>query len=185
MSAAGRLFVALDLPATVRDGLAAWARREVGHRDEMRRIPADALHLTLVFLGNRPMTDADRIAVAMATAADGPVALGVGAPLWLAPRRPHVLTVGIDDPSGALAALHHGLQAQLGPAIGWEPERRAFRPHVTVARVRRGARVRPVELGAPAPMRFGAEAVSLYRSRLGGGPARYEVVARVELPEPG
>jgi 2'-5' RNA ligase len=185
VTAVGRLFVALDLPVSVGDALAAWARREVGARDDLRRVPVDALHLTLLFLGDRPMTDVDVIASAMRSTADGPVPLGVGAPLWLAPRRPHVLAVGITDPAGALTALHRRLQARLGTSIGWDPERRAFRPHVTVARVRRGAQVRPIALDGPEDLRWWAEALTLYRSRLGGGPARYEVLARVALPEPG
>lgn len=185
MSAVGRLFIALDLPDGVRDALAAWARQEVGDRSDLRRIPSDALHLTLVFLGDRPIGHVDAILEAVTAVADGPIPLGLGPPLWLAPRHPHVLTVEITDPAGALAALHGRLEARLGSAIGWEPERRVFRPHVTVARVRRGARVRPVGLQAPAPMRFGGEAVSLYRSHLDGAPPRYEAVGRVVLPGPG
>lgn len=180
-----RLFAAVDLPARVRALLAEWARREVGARHDLRRVAPDALHLTVVFLGHRPPAELDLIAGALTAAADGPIPLGVGAPLWLAPRRPHVLCVAIEDPAGALAALHRRLEHALAAAIGWEEERRAFRPHVTVARVRRGARVRPVDLDAPEPARFAAQAVTLYRSHLGGGSARYEAVHRVELPEPG
>lgn len=185
MSEAARLFVALELPGAVREALAAWARREVGGRDDLRRVAADALHLTLAFLGDRQLRDVDAIAAAADAAVDGPVALGLGRPLWLRPRHPHVLTVAISDPAGALAALHGRLEAQLATAIGREPERRAFRPHVTVARVRRGARIRPVSLDGPEPVRFGAEAVTLLRSHLGAGPPRYEAVARVPLPGPG
>lgn len=185
MTEAARLFVAVDLPAAVRQDLAAWTRRRVGARDELRRVPADAMHLTLVFLGSRSVTKVDAIAGVVAAADDGPIPLAVGSPLWLSPRRPHVLTVSIGDPSGALAALHRRVEAALGDAVGWEPEQRAFRPHVTVARVRRGARVRPVELEPPAPARFGAEAVALYRSRLGRERPRYEALARVALPRPG
>lgn len=185
MTATGRLFLAIDLPRAVREALAVWARREVGGRRELRRLPADALHLTVVFLGERPLSEADAIIGAAHAAARGPVPLGVAAPLWLAPRRPQVLTVRIADPAGALAALHRGLQSGLGAAVGWQPERRAFRPHVTVARVRRGVRVCPVDLAPPEPVRFDAEAVTLYRSHLGGAPARYEAVGRVVLPVSG
>lgn len=185
MTEAARLFVAVGLPGDVTDALATWARRAVGARDELRRVRAGALHLTLVFLGDRPLSDADAIAAVVTAMPPEPLPLAVGAPLWLAPRRPHVLTVGIEDPAGALAALHRGTEAALVAAIGWEPEPRPFRPHVTVARVRRGARVRPVELDPPRPMRFEATGLVLYRSRLGPGGSEYEALARLDLPRSG
>ena len=65
--------------------------------------------------------------------------LALGGALWLAPRRPHVLTVAVEDADGALAALQARVVEALAEAAGRdEPERRPFRPHVTVARVRRG-----------------------------------------------
>ena len=66
--------------------------------------------------------------------------LALGDALWLAPRRPHVLTVEVADATGALLALQERVVAALVEAVGYEPDRRRFRPHVTVARVRRGAR---------------------------------------------
>lgn len=185
MTDTARLFVAADLPDGIRAMLAAWARRQVGRRDDLRLVPEVALHLTLAFLGDLPVACIDELGTALAECADGGVPLGVGAPLWLAPRRPHVLTVGIEDPSGALAHLHHGVEAVLADTVGYAPDRRAFRPHVTVARVRRGAHVRPWDLPDPDRARFGAVAVTLYRSRLGAGGAQYEPLARAVLPRPG
>jgi 2'-5' RNA ligase len=60
-----------------------------------------------------------------------------------------------------------------------QPETRPFRPHVTVARVRRGARVRVREVPAPPQLRFHATGLVLYRSQLGRGGARYEAIVRV------
>lgn len=185
MTDTARLFAAVDLPDAVRSDLAAWAHTAVGRRDDLRRVPADALHLTLAFIGDRALEELDEIGDAVTEAADGPVALRVGAPLWLSPRRPHVLTVAIEDPEGALRALHDRVEAALVARCGLVAERRTFRPHVTVARVRRGARVRPAELPGPPPSRFCAVAVTLYRSRLGGGGPQYESLARAELPRPG
>ena len=107
-------------------------------------------------------------------------ALALGEPLWLAPRLPHVLTVELDDLDGALAALRADVVERLAGALGWDPESRAFRPHVTVARVRRGARPRRDLPDAP-QARFAGQAVTLLRSHLGGGPARYEALERVAL----
>ena len=174
-----RLFVALDLPATVRRELAAWCERVAP--DHIRRIPADNLHVTLAFLGSRSQDEADAVAALLPAVA---VALGeatTGGALWLPPRRPAVLTVAIEA-DGRLAALHAAVVAGLQEAIGFEPEARAFRPHVTVGRVPRDARLRPSSLPAPPELTFTAPSMTLYRSRTQPGGARYEPVAVAALP---
>ena len=185
MSAA-RLFAAVDLPAGVREELAAWARTVVGERTELRLLAAESLHVTLAFLGWRDEAEMERIGRLVVACADAAVPLALEAPLWLAPRRPHVLTVALRDVTGALGELQRNVVAALVAGAGFEPERRAFSPHVTVARVRRGGRVRPgsVELPPLAPRKFAAAALSLYRSRLSPAGSRYEPVARVELAGP-
>ncbi|MGH2891327.1 MAG: 2'-5' RNA ligase family protein, partial [Solirubrobacteraceae bacterium] len=85
------------------------------------------------------------------------------------------------DEAGRLAAVQSALSAALAVAGHYEPESRPFLAHVTVARVGRDARVRPQELPAPQPMRFTSTKVTLYRSRRGHGPARYEPLASVTL----
>jgi RNA 2',3'-cyclic 3'-phosphodiesterase len=175
-----RLFVALDLPADVRSGLAGWARSAVDGDKRLRLVAPESLHATLVFLGELP--DAAPAAAALGAALD-PVpaapALGVGRALWLAPRRPHVLTVALEDPSGGLARIQAAILDELVRETGHEAERRRFLPHVTVARVR--GRLRPFELPAPPAAAFHPPAVTLYRSRLGRGPAVYEAVTSVPL----
>lgn len=176
-----RLFVAVDLPADVRRALAAWAREAVGERDELRLVAEDALHLTVAFLGSRDEADVPSVGAIVRRFAGRRCPLAVGDALWLAPRRPHVLTVAIADPDDALAALQSEVVAALAADAGFVPEDRPFRAHVTVARVRRGARVRPDALPAPPPASFRAPALTLYRSRPGPDGSRYEVLARASL----
>jgi 2'-5' RNA ligase len=144
-------------------------------------VRAEGLHVTLVFLGHRPEDQVEPIGAAVVAAAAPVGELAVGAPAWLPPRRPRVLAVDLEDPSGACTALQARVAEVLVRVAGHEPEARPFRPHVTVARVRGGERVRPVELEPPAPLRFRPSALVLYRSRLERGGARYEPVARVAL----
>ena len=179
MSAAARLFAAADLPEDVQGALAAWAQSAVGDRQELRLVPAENLHLTLVFLGARGEEELDALGrtVVEAAAGTGPVEIALGDALWLAPRRPHVLTVAVEDRSGALRALQAAMLGALVERGGHEAEGRMFRPHVTVARARRGARVRPVELPAAPRASFAFPSATLYRSRAG----RYEPVARTAL----
>jgi RNA 2',3'-cyclic 3'-phosphodiesterase len=175
-----RLFVALDLPADVRSGLARWAREEVGDNDGLRLVREESLHATLVFVGERD--DPSPVAAALASALEAPVPappLHLDGVLWLAPRRPHVLTVALADPTGGLARIQAAVSEALVRDAGLDAEARRFTPHVTVARVR--GRIRPFELVGPPASDFRPVSVTLYRSRLGKDPAIYEPMASVPL----
>lgn len=181
-----RLFVALELPAHVRSALRQWAREHTAGLGRLRLVEPEALHVTLCFLGSRPATEVREIAAACRDAASGhPAAtLTVGHALWLPPRRPRVLTVALaDDEYGGLAAMQAALSGALAEGGFYEPEARPFLAHVTVARVARDARIRSPELPAPEATRFSATAVTLFQSRLGKGPARYEALATVTLSD--
>ena len=85
-----------------------------------------------------------------------------------------MLTVALVDSGGGLGALQAEVAEGLAAAGLYEPEARAFRPHVTVARLRPGARSARVLEEVPEPLEFRAGAVTLYRSLLGRGGAVYE-----------
>jgi 2'-5' RNA ligase len=176
-----RLFAALEIPAPVRDALGAFGRAAAADDFALRAVRDDALHVTLAFLGHRALDDIDPAREAVREVAAPVPDLALGDALWLAPRRPHVLTVEVADATGALLALQERVVAALVEAVGYEPDRRRFRPHVTVARVRRGAAPRQRGLPDAPSASFAGEAVTLYRSWLGGGPARYEALERVPL----
>lgn len=168
-----RLFVALELSAADRAGLAGWAAVAAGDDPALRRVPVDSLHATLAFLGE--VEDPEPVAAVVRAGTVQPGELAVGAVLWLAPRRPHVLTVVID---GDLGPLHDELWTGL-EELGFAREQRAFRPHVTVARVR--GRPRTLDLPAPPPRPLRPAGVALYRSHLGRHPAKYERLERRPL----
>jgi len=178
-----RLFAAADLPVGVRESLVTWAHQAVGDDRALRLVGPQALHVTLCFIGWREASESKRLGELVVECAAPVRSLSVERVLWLAPGRPHVLTVGIADARGELAALHASVSAALADGAGYIPEEREFLPHVTVARVRRGAR--PLRRGLPPLPRlepFVCPSLTLYRSQLGAGGARYEALARVELP---
>jgi 2'-5' RNA ligase len=192
--ASARLFVAVDPPLGVREELADWARRvavEAGSRAGLRVLAATSLHLTLCFLGSRPVGEIDGLATAIGDCDEHACELSVGAPLWLPTRRPRALAVEIHDRDGELARVHEGVNGALSSISGWQPERRRFRPHITLIRVGRGAfgngRVgsarahREQPLPATPWLTFVPEAIVLYRSWLAPGGASYEALARSEL----
>ncbi len=186
-----RLFVAVDLPAFARERLASWARAAVasvfsGRSAMPRLLGPESMHLTLCFLGNRPMREIEPLSEAVSTCVRAVGELSLGAPLWLPPRRPRVLAVEVRDETGALRALKDDVLAALLGVCEAEltPEHRRFRPHVTVARLRE--RTRPRErLLAPTPaVSFAPESLALYRSFLAAEGATYEALASVALEVP-
>ena len=176
-----RLFAAVDLPARVRASLATF--RDAADPAVWRAVADDALHITLAFLGHRSEEDVAPAAAALDAAAGPAPRLEVGEALVLPPRRGRVLCAEIGDPDGTLAALQARVSEGLVAAGLYAPERRDFRAHATVARLRSGARPQrsaPAGL-APEAIAFSAEALVLYRSHLGRPRARYEPLHRVSL----
>ncbi len=195
--ARARLFAAVDPPLDVREALCEWAReiapslRGCGEEEarKLRLLDAEAIHITLCFLGSRPVDELDALAAALPACAGHACELTLGAPLWLPPHRPQALAVAVHDEDGELARLHADVCAALAAVSGWEPERRRYRAHATVARIRGGGGARrrrgresPVPVaGATPALRFMGESLSLYRSWLDPAGARYEALARCAL----
>jgi 2'-5' RNA ligase len=195
--ATARLFVAVDPPAEVREQLAAWARSAAAGlglragkagRPPLRLLAPDTLHLTLCFLGSRPVAEIEAVGEALDSCGVQPGALRVGAPVWLPPRRPRALAVEIHDDDGQLAGLHAEVSRALSAACDWEPERRRFRAHVTLMRLAAGAAVRSrqgePELPPTPPLRFTPSELVLYRSWLSPAGASYEPLLTRTLTGP-
>jgi RNA 2',3'-cyclic 3'-phosphodiesterase len=178
-----RLFVALELPVAVRAALSDWSREQLTDLARLRPVRTESLHVTLCFLGSQPASAVGRIAAACRVAASLPaVALSLGEALWLPRRRPRVLAIKLgEEGNGRLGGVQAALAGALEAGGFYEPEPRPFFAHVTVARVASGKRLGPVELPPPAPLCFQAANVTLFRSMLGSGPARYEALDTVAL----
>jgi 2'-5' RNA ligase len=204
--ATARLFVAVEVPEEARATLSEWARgvaRERGPggpagEGSLRVLDPATLHLTLCFLGSRPVGEIEALGAALGPCADHACELSLGAPLWLPPRRPRMLAVEVHDPSGELARMQRELAAAIARVSDWQPDRRRFLAHITVARVRgrperrrragggrAGGEAHAGE-GAPIPLltpslSFTPEAITLYRSTLLPSGADYEPLASSAL----
>jgi RNA 2',3'-cyclic 3'-phosphodiesterase len=181
--ATARLFVAIDPPARVREALCAWARGAVGPAGgggsgasrPLRLLAPELLHLTICFLGSRPAEEMGALADAMGECATAVGEMSVGAPLWLPPRRPRALAVGLHEPTGELERLHDAV----GLALAVEERRhRRYRPHITLARMGEGAAGRAGlydrELPPTPQLAFTPDRLILYRSWLSPEGAEYE-----------
>ncbi|HTK45233.1 MAG TPA: RNA 2',3'-cyclic phosphodiesterase [Patescibacteria group bacterium] len=187
-----RLFYAVPVPSAARASIGELIERvQAGVGDgtaRIRWVRVDGLHLTLRFLGATPA----RLQPALEAAADtvaGTVApfevtlSGGGAFPSLA--RPRSLWVGVQEGESDLTALADGL-SRMSADVGLALETRPFAAHLTIGRTD-GVRLGPAAARALADaareveVRFTADRVVLFRSHLGGGPARYEALHEARL----
>jgi 2'-5' RNA ligase len=170
------VFLALDLDEPVRRevmSLTAAARGSV----TAKWLPAEKLHLTLVFLGN---PDVERVkSTLLAAAAQAPVRLALrGAGTFVTARAPSVLWLGVDGERARLDALQAWARALLGVE-----ERQPWRPHVTLARAHSGeGALDPLaaDFTGFASSTFEASHLTLYESTH----HRFHVLLRVALAAP-
>lgn len=181
-----RLFVALPVAGELGAELHRWLGRFQGQGWPVRWVREDGLHLTLKFLGE---VDAEQLPAVeqgfLAACANTPritlSAREFGAFPTL--RRPRVIWAGLDaDP--AVELLAHRLEQGFAP-LGFAPEGRPFRPHVTLGRVKEGAWL-PGEVaeeleGAHPVGADLVDRVALLESQTGPGGARYREVRGVAL----
>ena len=185
MSAELRLFIAIPIPVTPAIEAVREKLRECGPALRVSR--DDTLHLTVKFLGATPSDHVPEIeSVLQETLADQKgfslQLQGVG--VFPKPSRPSVVWIGMED-NPTLQSIATRLEDNLA-SIGFPKEDLPFRPHITIARVRRGLRLnlndfcetyQDVELGTQP-----ATPIVLYESNLNnqsGGPTYHELI---EIP---
>ncbi|RMF65796.1 MAG: RNA 2',3'-cyclic phosphodiesterase [Calditrichaeota bacterium] len=133
-----RTFIAIELPDDLRRRIAAAQAELKQTRERVGWTRPENIHLTLRFLGDVAQERIPAVADAMGNAAAGfsvfsVTVAGLGAFPNL--KRPRVLWVGVQDPGGELTELARRLENALNE-IGFERERRPFRPHLTLGRVK-------------------------------------------------
>ena len=131
-----RAFIAITPPETLQQALANAQGALQRLSLPFRWVKPAQVHLTLKFLGDIAPEAIDPIAQAMQHAVTTltPFTLsiqGIGCFPNLA--RPRVLWMGIHAPHDMLLQLHQRLETKLA-ALGFAPEERPFRPHLTLAR---------------------------------------------------
>ncbi len=187
-----RLFVALDLPDPVRAEIAEWGGGALAD-PALRPVRPESLHITLAFLGYRPEKEIPRL-TEIVEASQAPAAkIELGDPVPR-PERGHPRLFALPVESPGTIALQATLREMLVEARLYEPEKRPFWPHVTVARVRREergskrpARVArlPDELPKGLLQPFDGVRLTLYLSQIQPQGAQYTPLAQVELPADG
>lgn len=168
--AAARVFFALWPDAAVREALARHGRalqRELGGK----LTPADAVHMTLLFLGNVAENRLPALQAAPAAVRFAPHAMRIDtAQCW---RHNRIAWVGPRETPALLAELVARLEARVAEA-GFAFDRRSFAAHVTLLRK---AHCRAFDVPMPA-VDWRVEDFVLVRSQLHQEGSRYSVIGR-------
>jgi 2'-5' RNA ligase len=184
-----RIFAAIELCAAIR-------ARIQHHMDQLRTaVPefqpswtrVENIHLTVKFFGN---VQQDRIALienaasrAVKNFSEFKIFIG-GTGAFPKPNHPRVLWIGVTDESKALTDLHDRFENECANE-GFEKEGRAFRPHLTIARIkkpegsRRAAEVNQ-QLGF-APLPLSVSELVVFRSELSNKGSKYTALSRHKL----
>jgi 2'-5' RNA ligase len=129
-----RIFIAIDLPDSLRESLGGVQRELRPSAPNARWVAPESIHLTLRFLGEVPAARVEEAAGALTGLSWKPFeihARSIG--FFPGERSPRVLWVGLA--ASSLEELAAEIDARM-ERLGFEPERRAFRPHLTLARSR-------------------------------------------------
>jgi len=186
-----RLFVALELDENAQALLGGYQRRLAGLDRAVRWVRPEQIHLTLQFLGEVP----DGHVMQVSRALDG---LGEheafefqidGVGTFGSLRSPRVVWVGVRMPNPPLTDLQKACEDRLAE-LGFPPEGRAFKPHLTLGRVKdlRAGRevseaVSNVQSQASGPLVQRAGQVILFESILRPQGSQYIVTHKVMLRE--
>ncbi len=183
-----RLFVSVDLPATLAGEFAA-VQQELEDVEALRFTDPAQAHLTVKFLGDVDEDRVDDVVAALERAVDDagvePFEAevgGVGA--FPSPEYINVVWVGVGDGADELARLHEAVERET-TALGFEPEEHDFTPHLTLARMddaRGKATVQAFLDEEPVVGRFDVDAIRLTESTLTDDGPVYETVESIPLP---
>ena len=184
-----RIFCAVELPDSVRAQLQEHIRQV---REAVPDVTAswtrvDNIHLTLKFFGNVNIDRIPKISAAVERAIKKfpRFSIGIGKTgVFPKPSRAQVLWIGVNDPSGKLSEVQRQLENECAKEK-FEKEDRAYRPHLTIARLRKpeGARLlADAHLNMDfEPAEMTVSELIVFRSELSSKGSKYTAISRHKL----
>jgi 2'-5' RNA ligase len=186
-----RSFIAINLPEATRQTLAAVQEQLKQYGTGVRWVKPGSIHLTLKFLGNIDAAQVEDIARAVAQEIrdQSPITLrpaGLGA--FPSLRKPRVIWIGMKGEVQRLNEIQVRVDNSLEP-LGFVREKRGFRPHLTIGRVKDRRRLQSlvdamVTLDVEPFNSFDADEIILYKSDLRPTGAIYTKLHRMPLAAP-
>jgi 2'-5' RNA ligase len=186
-----RSFIAIDFPDETRKALGDIQKKLKQCGAGVRWVKPSSIHLTLKFLGNIHPAQVEDIARAVAQEIrdQPPITLrpaGLGA--FPSRRKPRVIWLGMEGEVQRLNGIQARVENALEP-LGFVREKRGFRPHLTIGRVKDRRRLQSlVDAMATLDMEpfnsFDADEIILYKSDLRPTGAIYTKLHRMPLAAP-
>ena len=174
-----RLFVAIRPPEAIRDCLID----AMDDSPELRWVSDEQLHLTLRFVGEVERQVANDLAAALGQLHFGSFALKLAGVGRFDQRNGGALWAGV-EPKARVAALAAKVE-RLCQSVGLPPERRAFHPHITLARWKgrsnRAADAFIARHSGLASEPFAADRFTLFESHLSRHGPHYEEIEHYPL----
>jgi RNA 2',3'-cyclic 3'-phosphodiesterase len=133
-----RTFVCIDIPQSIKAAIEKLQSELRRPQAQISWVKPANIHLTLKFLGDVAQSKILKVNTAVSRAIDsfGPFQITVGSTgCFPSPRNPSVLWVGISPVAGDLQKLRDAIEEELARQ-GFERDRKKFKPHLTIARIR-------------------------------------------------
>lgn len=180
-----RAFIAIEIPEEIKTALTRLQNDLRRAKAEVSWTKPENIHLTLKFLGEIEESQASEIAQACAAAEFQSFTLSLnGAGVFPNARQPRVLWAGLAGEIETLTAMQRRLEDRLA-AIGVEGDEKAFRPHLTIGRVKSNRNAREIVARAEAyslpALSFDVREIVLMKSELHPAGARYTALAKAYL----
>src|SRR4029078_12298660 len=184
-----RVFCAIELSGAVRSSLQK-------HIDNLRAAVPEAqaswsrienIHLTIKFFGNFSQDRIPLISTATSRTASSfqPFPISISkAGVFPGASQPRVVWIGVDDQMGSLSELQQRFELEFS-TNGFEKDARSFKPHLTIARIRKPAGARELaeanrQLGFESES-FVVEELVVFRSELSSKGSKYTALSRHRL----
>jgi 2'-5' RNA ligase len=181
-----RIFVAVDISDEARNRVSVYAEALKREFPQLRVgwEKAEKLHLTLKFLGESSEAQSDQLSeiVSGAAARISGFRLQIAATgVFPSARNPRILWLGVTDEKKNLHSISEILETGCEP-LGFPREKRSFRPHLTVARLREPHNSKEIARkhleNEFEPVEFEVSEIVVYESKLQSRGSIYSAVSR-------
>ncbi len=183
-----RTFIAIPLPEACREILEKMQRPMRSLGADIRWTSIASIHLTLKFLGEIDPAVVPELASALRSISAASFGLSIrGLGTFPDLRNPRVVWCGVQGDVGRLAALQSEVENACGK-LGFEREKRAFHPHLTLGRVNGKRNLQPlldyIRIGTEVESSFVADNINIYESVLMPRGAVYTILESIALGAP-
>ncbi|NMO95688.1 RNA 2',3'-cyclic phosphodiesterase [Paenibacillus lemnae] len=176
-----RLFVAVPLPQEAAEAIFRWTEELSQHMSFRKWVHPQDYHITLQFLGDTDTENTAAVVSHLRQAAEGQKSFTLslrGAGVFGQPTSPRVLWTGIDGEVQELYSLQQRVTDAMAP-LGFKPEERPYRPHITTARKFIDGRISsPLLEQGPDSVSWTAGSMVLFRTVMHASPM-YEIQEQV------